>query len=229
MRQLVFTPLFSGSSGNATYISDGTDAVIADAGVSASRILSEIARLGLDASLVRAIVATHEHSDHVSGIGPLARKLNVPIYATRGTWEGMGRQAGKLAPEQKRVIDAGSGFSVGDMDILSFPTPHDALESCGYDTKLSVEEKLRILEERISCGSFPHEIGIFLGYPVDDVLGFIENKGANYLFCGFWKVYSNPRKAKRAFDEYVHCRDYLCDNIQRGVELVNAVRDFRRI
>ncbi len=132
MRQLVFTPLFSGSSGNATYISDGRDAVIADAGVSASRILSEISRLGLDASLVRAIVATHEHSDHVSGIGPLARKLNVPIYATRGTWDGMYRQAGKLAPEQRRVIDAGSGFSVGDMDILSFPTPHDANESCGY-------------------------------------------------------------------------------------------------
>ncbi|MBR5985503.1 MAG: MBL fold metallo-hydrolase [Clostridia bacterium] len=132
MRQLVFAPLFSGSSGNATYISDGRDAVIADAGVSASRILAEIGRLGLDVSLVRAIVATHEHSDHVSGIGPLARKLDVPIFATRGTWEGMGRQAGKLNEGQRRVIEAGSGFSVGDMDILSFPTPHDANESCGY-------------------------------------------------------------------------------------------------
>ena len=105
----------------------------------------------------------------------------------------------------------------------------DFLESCGYDTKLSVEEKLRILEERISCGSFPHEIGIFLGYPVDDVLGFIENKGANYLFCGFWKVYGDLNGAKRTFDEYVHCRDYLCNNIKHGVELDRAVSNFRRI
>ena len=132
MRQLVFAPLFSGSSGNATWISDGRDAVIADAGVSASRILAEIARLGLDASIVRAIVATHEHSDHVSGIGPLARKLNVPIYATEGTWNGMDRQTGKLRSDQRRVIDTGSCFSVGNMEFLSFPTPHDANESCGY-------------------------------------------------------------------------------------------------
>ena len=112
---------------------------------------------------------------------------------------------------------------------LSEKRVSELLESCGYDTELSVEEKLDILEERISCSSFPHEIGIFLGYPVDDVLGFIENKGANYLFCGFWKVYRDADGAKKTFDKYVHCRDYLCDNIQRGVELVNAVRDFRRI
>ena len=103
------------------------------------------------------------------------------------------------------------------------------LESCGYDKELSAEEKLGILEERISCGSFPHEIGIFLGYPVDDVLGFIENKGANYLFCGFWKVYGDVIGAKKTFDEYVHCRDYLCNNIKHGVELDRAVSNFRRI
>ena len=103
------------------------------------------------------------------------------------------------------------------------------LENCGYEKELSAEEKLGILEERISCGSFPHEIGIFLGYPVDDVLGFIENKGANYLFCGFWKVYGDVSGAKKTFDEYVHCRDYLCNNIKHGVELDRAVSNFRRI
>lgn len=112
---------------------------------------------------------------------------------------------------------------------LSEKLVSELLESCGYNAELSVEEKLDTLEERISCGSFPHEIGIFLGYPVDDVLGFIENKGANYLFCGFWKVYSDPCGAKRAFDRYVHCREYLCNNIKHGVELDRAVRNFRRI
>ncbi len=103
------------------------------------------------------------------------------------------------------------------------------LEQYGYDKNLTTDEKLDILEERISCSSFPHEIGIFLGYPVDDVLGFIENKGANYLFCGFWKVYSNLSGAKKTFNEYVYCRDYLCNNIDNGVELAYAVNNFRRI
>lgn len=90
------------------------------------------------------------------------------------------------------------------------------LEEYGYDRSLSIDEKIDILEQRISCEGFPHEIGIFLGYPVDDVIGFIENGGANYLFCGFWKVYSDPEGAKKLFDEFVHCREYLCNKIKDG-------------
>ena len=102
------------------------------------------------------------------------------------------------------------------------------LEECGYDRALSVNEKIDILAKRISCDSFPHEIGIFLGYPLDDVLGFIKNGGANCLFCGFWKVYSDPEGAKRAFSSYVHCREYLCNTIKSGVDLNSAVANFRR-
>lgn len=102
------------------------------------------------------------------------------------------------------------------------------LEGCGYERALSLDEKLDILDSRILCDSFPHEIGIFLGYPVDDVLGFIENGGANYLFCGFWKVYSNPESARRKFDKYVYCRNYLCNKIKHGVDLYSAVEKFRR-
>lgn len=101
------------------------------------------------------------------------------------------------------------------------------LKEFGYVPSFSVNEKLDILEERISCDSFPHEIGIFLGYPLDDVLGFIKNGGTNCLFCGFWKVYSEPEKAKTEFDKYVYCRNYLCNNIDRGVDLCHAMANFK--
>lgn len=102
------------------------------------------------------------------------------------------------------------------------------LKEYGYDAEFTTDEKLDILEKHILCGNFPHEIGIFLGYPVDDVLGFIENDGANYLFCGFWKVYSDPKGARRKFDNYVYCRDFLCNNINHGMDLSYAVSKFRR-
>lgn len=102
------------------------------------------------------------------------------------------------------------------------------LEGYGYSRTLTINEKLDILEQRISCENFPHEFGVFLGYPLDDVLGFIENKGANCLFCGFWKVYSDPEGAQKTFNDYVNCRDYLCNNIKHGVDLYSAVVNFRR-
>ena len=110
---------------------------------------------------------------------------------------------------------------------LSDERVSDLMEKYGYGRELSTSEKLDILEDRISCTDFPHEIGIFLGYPVDDVLGFVKNGGANCLFCGFWKVYSEPEKARKAFDKYVYCRNHLCNNIDRGVDLCHAMANLK--
>ena len=101
------------------------------------------------------------------------------------------------------------------------------LSDFGYASAATIDEKLDILEKRISCERFPHEIGIFLGYPVDDVLGFIKNQGKNCLFCGFWKVYSDPVKARHTFDKYVYCRDFLCNNIDQGLNLHQALIKFK--
>lgn len=129
---LLFSPLFSGSSGNAVYVGNEDGAIIVDAGMSASTIINEMTATGLDPLSVKAIVVTHEHSDHTQGLGPLARKLKVPVYATQGTWEGIGKRAGKLDPLNKRVIERGVDFYVDDINIMPFATPHDARESCGY-------------------------------------------------------------------------------------------------
>lgn len=81
---------------------------------------------------------------------------------------------------------------------------------------------IRKLRKRLKNSSFPHEIGVFLGYPLNDVKGFIENKGRNYCLCGVWKVYSEKENAKRIFRNYEICRkkywtEYIQDNSLKSI------------
>ncbi len=130
--ELLFSPLFSGSDGNCTYVGTREEAVIVDAGMSMRAILEEMDRAQLDPGAVRALLVTHEHTDHISGVGALARKLNVPIYATPGTWRGMEKRAGKLQPGQRREIECGADFYIGNINVTPFSTLHDTNEPCGY-------------------------------------------------------------------------------------------------
>ena len=107
---------------------------------------------------------------------------------------------------------------------LSMPEVQAFLEEYGYTSDMDTDEKLRTLAQRMSCGSFPHEIGAFLGYPLGDIRGFISNKGKNCLLCGYWKVYENKEKAQQTFDIYDRCRLILSDRINRGLELFQAVK-----
>ena len=80
------------------------------------------------------------------------------------------------------------------------------LETCGY-SRFDADGALKTLRARLhDCDAFPHEIGVFLGYPLEDVLGFIENGGQNCLSCGCWKVYSNECEALKAFERYEKCK-----------------------
>ena len=80
------------------------------------------------------------------------------------------------------------------------------LSTCGYGD-FSVDAALRTLRSRLrGYDAFPHEIGVFLGYPLEDVIGFIENAGRNCLTCGCWKVYSNELEALKAFQRYEKCK-----------------------
>lgn len=130
--ELRFAPLFSGSSGNAIYVGTDRTNLLIDAGVSGSRVLDELKTVGVNPSDLDGILVTHEHSDHIKGVGVLARKLRVPIYATEGTWAGMEAKLGKISLNQQAIIQTESPFYIGDLDITAFPTPHDALEPCGF-------------------------------------------------------------------------------------------------
>jgi hypothetical protein len=87
----------------------------------------------------------------------------------------------------------------------------------GYPAAGSVTEYLAFLAGRFrQSPEFPHEVGFFLGYPPDDVLGFIRHKGAHCKLCGIWKVYSDVEKAGVLFAEYARCRQRLLEHIQGG-------------
>ena len=78
------------------------------------------------------------------------------------------------------------------------------LSERGYDCA-GAEACIERLRSRIEMDSFPHEIGVFLGYPLADVIGFIQNRGKNFTACGYWKVYTDPTAAQAEFDRYKKC------------------------
>lgn len=98
------------------------------------------------------------------------------------------------------------------------------LIATGYPKGVSLERSLDILEEHLQkTGSFPHEIGVFLGYPLEDILGFIINRGQNCKYSGYWKVYGDTNAAKNLFTLYERCRDVLSAKVAEGIPLHMAV------
>lgn len=95
------------------------------------------------------------------------------------------------------------------------------LQQLGY-AELSVQEQIKKLAEDYEGylygrKEFPHEMGIFLGYPLEDVQGFMVHKGKNYLYSGYWKVYENVEQAKAVFEIYDKARKWLCYLVEQGV------------
>jgi len=127
-----FAPLFSGSNGNAVLVSSGRTHLLIDAGVSGVRIQEALMAAGVDARGISGIAVTHEHSDHISGVGVLSRRYNLPIFATEGTWAAMRERLGALEMRNIRVIRAGADFFMDDMNIMPFEIPHDANEPVGF-------------------------------------------------------------------------------------------------
>lgn len=130
---LTFTTLASGSTGNAALVSCGDTHILLDAGVSAKRITAGMAELGVKPHQLSAILLTHEHSDHVSGLRVLTKKAGAPIYATRSTCREWYRK--NRCDEVKDLFqpqEAGAGVQIGSLWAQSFPTPHDAAGSVGW-------------------------------------------------------------------------------------------------
>ncbi len=93
--------------------------------------------------------------------------------------------------------------------------------SAGYSTQPQTESLLEHLSSRLqACETFPHEIGLFLGYPLQDVVGFIEHQGKNFCCTGFWKVYHNPEQAQKRFAQYKKCMDVYRRMYQKGASVM---------
>lgn len=120
--------LGSGSKGNATLVESGGTRVLLDCGFNLRETEARLARLGLEAGAIDAIVVTHEHGDHLGGVARLARRHGIPVWMTAGTWSAWGDpevpQLHRFSPHQR--------FSIGALEIEPYPVPHDAREPCQY-------------------------------------------------------------------------------------------------
>lgn len=124
----------SGSSGNCIYMGTEHRHILIDAGISGKRIEEGLNGLGLKTSEMQGILVTHEHIDHVAGLGVLARRYGIPIYATAGTIAAVRQMSsvGKIDEQLFRVIEAEKAFFVGDMKIEPIAISHDAAEPVAY-------------------------------------------------------------------------------------------------
>lgn len=121
--------LASGSNGNCYYIGNEQDAVLIDAGISCKQILIRIGEAGLDASRIRGIVISHEHTDHVSGVRVLSKKLGIPAWFSQGTYNAL-RETEQ--PERYHIFDPEKPFLIGTFKIHPFLKNHDAAEPCSF-------------------------------------------------------------------------------------------------
>ncbi len=126
-------PLFSGSSGNATYIRDGDDEILVDAGVSCKMLCTALLSIGTELKNMKAILVTHEHSDHIKGLEVISRKFGIPVYMHASSFCALDKQSAKdsIRPHAA-FIAPGDSLGVGNIHASVFKTPHDASASVGY-------------------------------------------------------------------------------------------------
>ncbi len=143
--------LGSGSSGNSTHVATERVRVLFDAGLSCRQIQLRLEAIGEDYRDLDAVVVSHEHSDHVKGLEVLARKTGVKIFATELTASAL---SWKKAVPELTAIEAGRGFSIGDLAIETFTVSHDAIDPVGFcvrqnSCKLSIATDLGYVTDSV--------------------------------------------------------------------------------
>ena len=125
-----FRTLVSGSSGNAALFSNNNTNILIDCGISAKRLIPLLCEAEVRPEDLNCILVTHEHSDHIMGVGVLSRKFGIPVVASEGTWHGM--NLGNI--DEKNIIKFNncSDFNISDVTVTPFEIPHDANMPTGY-------------------------------------------------------------------------------------------------
>ncbi len=125
-----FASLGSGSRGNALVVEAGRTRVLLDCGFGINETVQRLSRLSLLPTDLSAILVTHEHTDHVGGVARVARKFNLPVWMTHGTFRGLAEDS--LTGVGLSLIDDHSEFAIGNLLIQPYPVPHDAREPAQY-------------------------------------------------------------------------------------------------
>lgn len=123
--------LASGSKGNCTLIRTKSTKILVDAGTSGKKIWEAINKIGADQNKISGLIISHDHSDHIKGAGIVCRKLNIPLYISRLSYESCLHKLGKLPAGVEHFI-IGKSFSIGDICIDTIPSKHDAIDGCNF-------------------------------------------------------------------------------------------------
>ena len=136
------TPLFSSSKGNSYYIGNQKSGILVDCGASYAQIKTAMALCGYDINAVKGVFITHEHSDHIKGLKVLQKNCKVPIFASNKTLEYL--ISNELVYCENELYTVEKPSTVAGMEIKSFHTPHDSVESVGYSIFTEDERKISI-------------------------------------------------------------------------------------
>lgn len=149
-----YSVLASGSTGNSIYVGTENVNFLIDAGLSGKKIEEGLGKIGVDPKKIDGILITHEHDDHIKGIGVLARKHSIPLYANEKTFAHLPTHIGKIEEESKYIFETGAVRDFADLQIESFAISHDAAEPVGYlfrqdELQVSVVTDLGYVSQKI--------------------------------------------------------------------------------
>ncbi len=147
-----FCSLFSGSKANCSFICEGKNGILIDAGASCAATVRALSEIGADISNVKAIFITHEHSDHIKGVSVLSKKYDIPVYSSKATVGELRLVSGERACR----IDNGCAVEVAGFKVSRFSVSHDCVDPGGYNIELSSGAKISVCTD--------------LGFVSDDVL-----------------------------------------------------------
>lgn len=149
-----YSILASGSTGNSIYAGNGEKNILIDAGLSGKKIEEGLSKIGVNPSDLDGIFITHEHDDHIKGVGVLSRRYKIPLYANEKTLESLPNYIGEIDDSLKTVFDTGAVLDLGDLQIETFGISHDAADPVGYilreeNVQLSVVTDLGYINTKI--------------------------------------------------------------------------------
>ena len=126
--------LASGSEGNAVLAEYGSTRILIDAGLRYKSLCEYLSQLNVDPASISALLLTHEHSDHTLGLPVILKRLNLPVYTTYGTFEGLSSQAvfSRIPKAGFHLFHAGESFRIGELTLTGLPVQHDCLEPVAY-------------------------------------------------------------------------------------------------
>ena len=130
---LNFCSLYSGSSGNSLFVESENTKILVDAGMSCKKIEEALNSIEVNPSSINAILVTHEHADHIKGLSTISRKFDIPVFATKETFDAMPKQTEKISEKNIKFFNPNEKFFIEDLEVLPFSIPHDAANPCGFN------------------------------------------------------------------------------------------------